>query len=56
MEYKMEEKVAPGRGKVKILGATYEEGKPTGEDAGRWEKKLRNRQEKLKYLASLEEG
>ena len=54
MEYKMEEKEAPGRGKVKILGATYEEGKPMGEDAGRWEKKLRNRQEKLKYLASLE--
>ncbi len=55
MEYKMEEKEAPGRGKVNILGATYEEGRPTGEEAGRWEHKLRDRQEKLKYLASLEE-
>ena len=54
MEYKMEEKEAPGRGKVKILGATYEEGKPMGEDAGRWEQKLRNRQEKLKYLETGE--
>ena len=54
MEYKMEEKEAPGRGKVKILGETYEEGKPMGEYAGRWEYKLRDRQEKLKYLASLE--
>ncbi len=55
MEYKIEEKEAPGRGRIKILGATYEAGKPTGEDAGRWEYKLRDRQEKLKYLASLEE-
>ena len=54
MDYKMEEKDAPGRGKVKILGATYEAGKPTGEAAGRWEYKLRDRQEILRYLASLE--
>lgn len=55
MEYKMEEKNAPGRGKVKILGETYEEGEPTGEAAGRWGNKLRDRHEKLKYLAALEE-
>lgn len=55
MEYKMEEKNAPGRGKVKVLAETFEEGEPTGEAEGRWEDKLRDRQEKLKYLAALEE-
>lgn len=55
MEYKMEEKNAPGRGKVKVLAETYEDGEPMGEAEGRWEYKLRDRQEKLKYLASLEE-
>jgi hypothetical protein len=50
MEYKIEEKSAPGRGKVKVLGETFEEGKPEGENAGRWLLKLRDRQEKLKYL------
>jgi len=52
MEYKMEEKEAPGRGSVKLLADTYEEGKPEGESAGRWLFKLRDRQEKLKYLAA----
>ncbi|MFC1865269.1 hypothetical protein ACFLYB_00960 [Chloroflexota bacterium] len=55
MECKMEEKNAPGRGKVKVLAETYEEGEPMSEDEGRWEDKLRNRQEKLTYLAALEE-
>ena len=54
MEYEIEEKSAPGRGKVKILGATYDEGKPQGENEGRWQQKLRDRQEKLKYLQSIE--
>ena len=36
MEYKSEKKEAPGRGKVEVLGATYEEGKPCGEETGRW--------------------
>lgn len=54
MEYKIEEKKAPGRGKVKVLGATYEEGKPGGEEAGRWRQKLRDRKEKLKYLETGE--
>jgi hypothetical protein len=54
VEYEMEEKNAPGRGKVKVLGATFEEGKPGGEAAGRWRQKLRNREERLKYLESGE--
>jgi len=52
MEYKMEEKSAPGRGTVNVLTETYEEGKPEGENAGRWIYKLRDRQEKLKYLST----
>lgn len=54
MEYEIEEKNAPGRKKVKVLGATFEKGKPEGEDAGRWRQKLRDRQEQLKYLQSGE--
>lgn len=54
MEYKVEKKDAPGWGKVDILGATYEEGRPEGEDAGRWRYKLRDRNEKLKYLEAGE--
>ncbi|MCK5577714.1 MAG: hypothetical protein KAI14_05295 [Dehalococcoidales bacterium] len=54
MEYKIEEKKAPGRDKVKVLGATYEKGKPGGEEAGRWRQKLRDREEKLKYLETGE--
>jgi len=54
MEYKIEEKSAPGRDKVEVLGATYDEGKPEGEDLGRWRQKLSSREEKLKYLQSGE--
>ncbi len=54
MEYKILEKSAPGRNKVKVLGATFEKGKPRGEAAGRWQHKLRNREEKLKYLEAGE--
>lgn len=50
MEYNMEEKDAPGRGKVKVLTETYEKGEPQGEIIGRWLFKLRDRQEKIKYL------
>jgi hypothetical protein len=35
-EYKIEEKSAPNRGKVEVLGETYEKGKPEGEEMGRW--------------------
>ena len=54
MEYKVEEKSAPGRDKVEVLGATFEEGKPEGEEVGKWRQKLESREEKLKYLQSGE--
>ncbi len=54
MEYKIERKSAPGREEVEVLGATFEEGKPEGEELGKWRQKLRNRQEKLKYLQTGE--
>jgi hypothetical protein len=38
MEYKVDKKEAPGWGKVDVLGETYEEGKPEGEELGRWRK------------------
>ncbi|MAG14627.1 MAG: hypothetical protein QF906_01340 [Dehalococcoidales bacterium] len=55
MDYKVEEKSAPGRNKVEVLGATFEAGKPEigGED-GRWRQKLDTREEKLKYLQTGE--
>ena len=54
MEYKVEKVKAPGRDEVEVLGATYEEGTPTGEDVGRWRQKLDSREEKLKYLQNGE--
>ena len=54
MEYKIEEKSAPGRDKVEVLGETYDEGKPEGEELGKWRQKLRDRKEKLKYLQTGE--
>jgi len=54
MEYKIEKKKAPGREEVEVLGATYEGGKPEGEDAGKWRQKLASREDKLKYLKSGE--
>ncbi|MFO8143536.1 MAG: hypothetical protein R6T78_02540 [Dehalococcoidales bacterium] len=54
MEYEIEEKSAPGREKVEVLGGTYEPGKPDNEDLGRWRQKLSNRLEKLKYLRTGE--
>ena len=54
MEYKIEKKKAPGRDSIKVLGDTFDQGKPEGEDTGRWREKLRNREEKLKYLKSGE--
>jgi len=54
MEYKIEEKSAPGRDKVEVLGETFEEGRPEGEEMGRWRQKLGNREEKLKYLRTAE--
>ena len=54
MAYKVEKKSAPGRGEVEVLGATYEEGKPEGEEMGRWRQKLESRAEILKYLENGE--
>ncbi len=54
MEYKVEKKSSPGREEVEVLGATFEEGKPEGEELGKWRQKLVSRQEKLKYLQSGE--
>jgi hypothetical protein len=50
MKNEIEKKSAPGRDQVEVLGATYEEGKPSGETQGRWRQKLTSRSEKLKYL------
>ena len=40
--------------KVEVLGATFEKGKPEGEDEGRWRQKLASREDKLKYLQTGE--
>ena len=54
MDYVIEEKSAPGRDKVQVLGATFEAGKPEGEDLGKWRQKMESREEKLKYLKNGE--
>ncbi|MFC2062710.1 hypothetical protein ACFLS8_02040 [Chloroflexota bacterium] len=54
MDYKIEKKSAPGREKVEVLGATFEKGRPEGENMGSWRQKLESRQEKLKYLENGE--
>jgi hypothetical protein len=54
MEYKIEKKKAPGREEVEVLGATFEEGRPEGEELGKWRQKLESRGEKLKYLQTGE--
>lgn len=53
-DYKIEEKSAPNRDKVEVLGETYEKGKPEGEEMGKWRQKLGERAEKLKYLNTAE--
>jgi len=54
MEYKIEKTKAPGRDEVEVLGATFEEGIPEGEELGKWRQKLDSREDKLKYLQSGE--
>jgi hypothetical protein len=54
MEYKIKKVSAPNRDEVELLEATFEDGKPDGEDAGRWRQKLDTRTEKLKYLENGE--
>ena len=54
MEHKDKKKKAPARKKTEVLEATFEEGKPEGEELGKWRQKLVSRQEKLKYLQTAE--
>jgi hypothetical protein len=54
MEYKIDKKKAPGRDEVEVLGATFEEGAPEGEELGKWRQKLDSREDKLKYLQNGE--
>lgn len=39
-----------GREEVEVLGETFEQGKPNGENQGRWGQKLATRNDILKYL------
>jgi hypothetical protein len=43
-------KKAPGRDEVEVLGTTFEEGQPSGENMGKWSVKLGTRAETIKYL------
>ena len=54
MEYEIDKVKAPGRDEVEVLGATFEEGAPEGEEMGKWRQKLDSREEKMKYLQSGE--
>ncbi|HVN24251.1 MAG TPA: hypothetical protein VMT71_09790 [Syntrophorhabdales bacterium] len=47
-EYQYEEKESFDGKKVKVLGATYEPGKP--DTKGDWEQKLESQQDRLNYL------
>ncbi len=51
-EDRMDEKVAFDGKKVKVLGSTFEEGKP--ETPINWRQNLRNREEMLAYLKTGE--
>ena len=51
-EYKVEEKTSFDGKKVKVLGPTFEEGKP--ETPINWRQKLRGREEMLAYLKTGE--
>ena len=54
MTQKAGKKSTPGKKGVDVLGATFEQGKPEGEEMGKWRQKLGNREEKLKYLQTGE--
>lgn len=50
VDYEIHVVPAPDRAQVKVLGPTFEPGKPTDTSRGRWRFKLRNREEMLLYL------
>ncbi len=52
VRHSMDEKVAFDGKKVKVLGPTFEEGKP--ETPINWRQKMRNREEMLSYLKTGE--
>ena len=54
MDYEIKKVSAPGRDEVELLGNTYEEGTPDGEELGKWRQKLGTREDKMKYLANGE--
>ena len=54
MEDKTKKERISGRKAAKVLGATFETGKPAGEETGRWRQKLKSREERLKYLQTGE--
>ena len=54
MATKSTKKSTPSPKKAEVLGATFEEGKPEGEEAGKWRQKLETREDKLKYLQTGE--
>ncbi len=41
---------APGRDEVEVLGATYEQGRPEGVEMGKWNQKLKTRDDTIKFL------
>lgn len=45
---------APNRDSVELLGPTWEQGKPEGEEMGRWRQKFDDRNEIIKYLQNGE--
>jgi hypothetical protein len=45
---------APGRDEVEILGSTFDEGTPHGEEMGKWNQKFSSRSENLKYLQTAQ--
>ncbi len=54
MTPKVEKKSAPKQEAAKVLGATFEAGKPEQKDMGMWRQKLGGREEKLRYLQTAE--
>jgi len=54
MARKVSKKKTPDKKEVEVLGATFEKGKPEGEELGKWRQKLESREEKLKYLQTGE--